>query len=72
MLNSVTISEIQKQWDNLPDEFRVYEKVYLIPITHLKSKGSLERLANLKDYAYFKTHDKYSHSKVIQTEVSNV
>ena len=53
MQNSVTISEIQKQWDNLPDEFRVYEKVYLIPITHLKSKGSREILADLKDYTEY-------------------
>ena len=53
MLNSVTIDEIQKIWDNLPDEFRVYEKVYLIPITHLKSKGSREILADLKDYTEY-------------------
>ena len=65
MQNSVTIAEIQKIWDNLPDEFRVYEKVYLIPITHLRSKGTL--LADLKDYAEFKTPDYHMYSGIIKT-----
>ena len=67
MQNSVTIDEIQKIWDNLPDEFRVYEKVYLIPITHLKSKGSLGILADLKDYAEFKTPDYHMFTGIIKT-----
>ena len=53
MQNSVTIDEIQKIWDNLPDEFRIFENLYLIPITHLKSKGSREILADLKDYTEY-------------------
>ena len=67
MLNSVTIDEIQKIWDNLPDEFRVYEKVYLIPITHLKSKGSRGILADLKDYAEFKTPDYHMFTGITKT-----
>ena len=67
MQNSVTIDEIQKIWDNLPDEFRVYEKVYLIPITHLKSKGSLGILADLKDYAEFKTPDYHMFTGITKT-----
>lgn len=67
MLNSVTISEIQKQWDELPDEFRVFEKLYLIPITHLRSKGTLGILADLKDYAEFKTPDYHMYSGIIKT-----
>ena len=67
MLNSVTIDEIQKIWDNLPAEFRVYEKVYLIPITHLRSKGSLGILADLKEYAEFKTPDYDMYSGIIKT-----
>lgn len=65
--NSVTLSEIQKIWDNLPAEFRVYEKVYLIPITHLKSKGSLGILADLKDYAEFKTPDYHMFTGITKT-----
>ena len=68
----LSLEEIQELWEEVQKEvqsrFTVYEKTYLIPITHLRSKGSLEILANLKDYVYFKTHDKYSHSKVIQTD----
>ena len=68
----LSLEEIQELWEEVQKEvqsrFTVYEKTYLIPITHLRSKGTLEILANLKDYVYFKTHDKYSHSKVIQTD----
>lgn len=67
MLNSVTIDEIQKIWDNLPDEFRVFEKVYLIPITHLRSKGTREILADLTDYAEFNTPDYHMYSGIIKT-----
>lgn len=65
--NSATLSEIQKIWDNLPAEFRVFEKVYLIPITHLKSKGSLGILADLKDYAEFKTPDYHMFTGITKT-----
>ena len=68
----LSVKEIQELWEEVQKEvqsrFTIYEKTYLIPITHLRSKGTLEILANLKDYVYFKTHDKYSHSKVIQTD----
>ena len=64
----LSLEEIQELWKEAQSRFTVYEKTYLIPITHLRSKGTLEILANLKDYVYFKTHDKYSHSKVIQTD----
>ena len=68
----LSLEEIQELWEEVQKEvqsrFTIYEKTYLIPITHLRSKGTLEILANLKDYVYFKTHDKYSHSKVIQTD----
>ena len=68
----LSLEEIQELWEEVQKEvqsrFTIYEKTYLIPITHLRSKGSLEILANLKDYVYFKTHDKYSNSKVIQTD----
>ena len=68
----LSVKEIQELWEEVQKEvqsrFTIYEKTYLIPITHLRSKGSLEILANLKDYRCFKTHDYYSHSKVIQTD----
>ena len=59
--------KFKKIWDNLPDEFRVYEKVYLIPITHLKSKGSRGILADLKDYAEFKTPDYHMFTGITKT-----
>ena len=68
MSQLLSLEEVQKIWEEVQSRFTFYEKTYLIPITHLRSKGTLEILANLKDYVYFKTHDKYSHSKVIQTE----
>ena len=64
----LSLEEIQELWKEAQSRFTVYEKTYLIPITHLRSKGTLEILANLKDYVYFKTHDIYTHSKVIQTD----
>ena len=68
MSQLLSLEEIQELWKEAQSRFTIYEKTYLIPITHLRSKGTLEILANLKDYVYFKTHDKYSHSKVIQTD----
>ena len=68
MSQLLSLEEVQKIWEEVQSRFTIYEKTYLIPISHLRSKGTLEILANLKDYVYFKTHDKYSHSKVIQTD----
>ena len=68
MSQLLSLEEVQELWKEAQSRFTVYEKTYLIPVTHLRTKGTLEILANLKDYVYFKTHDKYSHSKVIQTD----
>ena len=50
----LSVKEIQELWEEVQKEvqsrFTIYEKTYLIPITHLRSKGTLEILANLKDY----------------------
>ena len=64
----LSLEEIQELWKEAQSRFTVYEKTYLIPITHLRTKGTIEMIANLKDYRCFKTHDYYSHSKVIQTD----
>ena len=64
----LSLEEIQELWKEAQSRFTVYEKTYLIPVTHLRTKGTIEMLANLKDYRCFKTHDYYSHSKVIQTD----
>ena len=64
----LSLEEIQELWKEAQSRFTVYEKTYLIPITHLRTKGTIEMIANLKDYKCFKTHDYYSHSKVIQTD----
>ena len=63
----LSVKEIQEIWEKVQSEFTIYEKTYLIPITHLRSKESFEILSNLKDYVYFKTHDKYMWSEVITT-----
>ena len=64
----LSLEEIQELWREAQSRFTVYEKTYLIPVTHLRTKGTIEMIANLKDYRCFKTHDYYSHSKVIQTD----
>ena len=64
----LSLEEIQELWKEAQSRFTVYEKTYLIPVTHLRTKGTIEMIANLKDYVCFKTHDHYSHSKVIQTD----
>ena len=64
----LSLEEIQELWKETQSRFTVYEKTYLIPITHLRLYGTLEIQRNLKDYRCFKTHDYYSHSKVIQTD----
>ena len=64
----LSLEEIQELWKEAQSRFTVYEKTYLIPVTHLRTKGTIEMIANLKDYRCFKTHDYYSHSKVIQTD----
>ena len=68
MTQLLSLEEIQELWREAQSRFTVYEKTYLIPITHLRTKGTIEMIANLKDYRCFKTHDYYSHSKVIQTD----
>ena len=64
----LSLEEIQELWKEAQSRFTVYEKTYLIPVAHLRTKGTSEMIANLKDYREVKTHDYYSHSKVIQTD----
>ena len=68
MTQLLSLEEIQELWREAQSRFTVYEKTYLIPVTHLRTKGTIEMIASLKDYRCFKTHDYYSHSKVIQTD----
>lgn len=68
MSQLLSLEEIQELWKEAQSRFTIYEKTYLIPITHLRLYGTLEIQRNLKDYRCFKTHDYYSHSKVIQTD----
>ena len=46
----LSLEEIQELWKEAQSRFTVYEKTYLIPITHLRTKGTLEIQRNLKDY----------------------
>ena len=64
----ISVEQLQAIWDKVQSEFSVYEKTYLVPITHLRSKTNVDILDDLDDYAYFKTHDKYMWNKKISTE----
>lgn len=68
MSQLLSLEEVQKIWEEVQSRFTIYEKTYLIPITHLRLYGTLAIQRDLKDYVCFKTHDYYSHSKVIQTD----
>ena len=53
----LSLEEIQELWKEAQSRFTVYEKTYLIPVTHLRLYETLEIQRNLKDYRCFKTHD---------------